>query len=90
VHQSRNASTLAGKHGPFTLLEEEMMQDPGDSEHGLPPGPQPLLEAMLEQEKRADKSFMRHDGFGGVTILRVMIWIRDRIKRLRHGTGRQT
>ena len=67
-----------------------MMQDPGDSEHGLPPGPQPLLEAMLEQEKRADKSFMRNDGYGGVTILRVMIWIRDRIKRLRHGTGRQT
>jgi hypothetical protein len=68
-----------------------MMQDPGGSEHGLPPGPQPLLEAMLEQEKRADNSFMRDDGYGGgVTILRVMIWIRDRIKRLRHGTGRQT
>jgi hypothetical protein len=68
-----------------------MMQDPGDSEHGLPPGPQPLLEAMLEQERRADKSFMKDDGYGGgVTILRVMTWIRDRIKRPRHGTGRQT
>jgi hypothetical protein len=67
-----------------------MMQDPGDSEHGLPPGPQPLLEGLLEQEKRANKSF-RDDGYGGdVTILRVMIWIRDRIKRMRRGTGRQT
>jgi hypothetical protein len=66
-----------------------MMQDPGDSEHGLPPGPQPLLEAMLEQEKRADADpFMRQGGSGGgVTILKLMIWIRDRIKRLRHGTG---
>ena len=77
--------------GPFTLLEEEMMQDPGDSEHGLPPGPQPLLEGMLEQEKRAEMSPFMSDGYGGgVTILRLMIWIRDRIKRLRHGTGRQT
>jgi hypothetical protein len=65
-----------------------MMQDPGDSEHGLPPGPQPLLEAMLEQEKRADADpFMSGGGSGGVTMLKLMIWIRDRIKRLRHGTG---
>ena len=69
-----------------------MMQDPGDSEHGLPPGPQPLLEGMLEQEKRAEMSPFMKDGYGGgVTILRLMIWIRDnRIKRLRHSTGRPT
>jgi hypothetical protein len=70
------------------MQEEEMMQDPGDSEHGLPPGPQPLLEAMLEQEKRADADpFMR--GGGGVTMFKLMIWIRDRIKGLRHGTRRK-
>jgi hypothetical protein len=69
-----------------------MMQNPGDSEDGLPPGPQPLLETMLEQEKRADADpFMSGDGSGsgGVTILKLMIWIRDRIKRPRHDTGRQ-
>lgn len=66
-----------------------MMQDPGDSEHGLPPGPQPLLEGMLEQEKRSQGQFTAGSGFGGVTILKLMIWIRDRIKRLLHGTGRQ-
>jgi hypothetical protein len=63
------------------------MQDPGDTEHGLPPGPQPLLEAMLEQEKRAD-AFMDEGGSGGgVTILKLMIWIRDRTKRLRQRAG---
>jgi len=66
-----------------------MMQDPGDSEHGLPPGPQPLLEAMLEQEKRADADPFMRGGFGGVTMFKLMIWIRDRIKRLRHGTRPQ-
>jgi hypothetical protein len=46
---------------------------------------------MLEQEKRANMSpFLKDDYGGGVTILGLMIWIRDRIKRLRHGTGRQT
>ncbi len=65
------------------------MQNPGDSEHGLPPGPQPLLEAMLEQEKRASGPVTAGSGLGGVTIFKLMIWIRDRIKRLLHGTGRQ-
>jgi len=65
-----------------------MMQDPGDSEDGLPPGPQPLLEALLEQQKRAEANpFMKDGSFGGVTMFKLMIWIRDRIKRLRHGTG---
>ena len=65
-----------------------MMQDPGDREHGLPPGPQPLLEAMLENEERPSTSWL--PGFGGVTMFKLMIWIWDRIKRLlRHGTGRQ-
>ena len=57
------------------------MQDPGDSEHGLPPGSHPLLEAMLEEEKRARGPVTAGSGFGGVTILKLMIWIRDRIKR---------
>jgi hypothetical protein len=70
-----------------------MMQDPGDSWDGLPTGPQPLLETLLDEEQRRPKrgSAVQEgaDGAGGVTILKSMIWIRDRIKRLRHGTGRQ-
>ena len=66
-----------------------MMQNPGDSEHGLSPGPQPLLETMLENEKRFQTDFGGGPD-GGVTMFKLMIWIRDRIKRLlRHGTGRQ-
>jgi hypothetical protein len=45
---------------------------------------------MLEQEKRADPDPLPGGGFGrSVTPFKLMIWIRDRIKRLRHGTGRQ-
>ena len=65
-----------------------MMQDPGDSEDGLPPGPQPLLEGLLEQEKRAEADpFMNDGSFGGVAMFKLMIWIRDGIKRLYMAPG---
>lgn len=59
---------------------EEIMQDPGDSTHGAPPEPS-VLQGMLEQQSQ--DSWMRgSSGIDVVTpILKLMIWIRDRIRR---------
>ena len=62
---------------------EEIMQNPGDSTHGTPPEPS-VLQGMLEQQESPD-SWTRRSFNPGIDvagpILRLMIWIRDRIMR---------